>query len=66
MGVLSCNRKGCENIMCDRYSKKFGYLCDECFSEGNLSGKPIVDFMQSEKPRYETHDFEKEFPCKRW
>jgi len=52
--------------MCDRYSKKFGYLCDECFSEGNLSGKPIVDFMQSEKPRYETHDFEKEFPCKRW
>lgn len=33
MSVLSCNRNGCENVMCDRYSYTFGYLCDECFEE---------------------------------
>lgn len=33
MGVLSCDRHGCENIMYDRYSPKYGYLCNECFDE---------------------------------
>jgi hypothetical protein len=31
MGVLACDRNGCENIMCDRYSHEFGYICEECF-----------------------------------
>ena len=33
MGVMACNRNGCKNVMCDRYSEEHGYLCDECFDE---------------------------------
>lgn len=33
MGVLSCDRLGCQNIMCNRLSHKYGYICDECFEE---------------------------------
>lgn len=33
MGVLECSRYGCNHIMCDRYSSKYGYICDECFEE---------------------------------
>jgi hypothetical protein len=33
MGVLACDRDGCTNIMCDRYSHNFGYICGDCFSE---------------------------------
>lgn len=33
MGVLSCDRAGCENIMCDSYSYEYGYICNECFDE---------------------------------
>ncbi len=50
MGVLACDRKGCENIMCDRYSNRVGYICEECFSE--LKRQPhtlISDFMESPK-----------------
>ena len=53
MSVLQCNRKDCENIMCDRYSHEFGYICDECFQEllkikppGSLS---VYEFMNSQK-----------------
>jgi len=33
MGVLSCDKNYCGNIMCDRYSEEFGYLCYECFND---------------------------------
>jgi len=33
MGIMSCSKNGCENIMCDRYSEEMGYICYECFSE---------------------------------
>jgi len=33
MGVLPCDRLDCENVMCDRLSRKYGYICDECFDE---------------------------------
>jgi len=51
MGVLKCDRKGCENIMCDRYSHKYGYLCDECFEEliAVNARVSINDFMNTEK-----------------
>lgn len=51
MSVLSCDRNSCENIMCDRYSHKHGYICHECFSELVDLG-PSVDistFMESIK-----------------
>lgn len=33
MSIPRCERNGCENIMCDRYSPRYGYICRECFEE---------------------------------
>jgi hypothetical protein len=33
MGVMSCSRKDCENIMCDTYVENIGYICYECKNE---------------------------------
>jgi len=33
MGVMACDRTGCDNVMCDRYSNRLGYICCECFDE---------------------------------
>lgn len=33
MSVLACNREGCNEIMCDRISHEFGYICNDCFEE---------------------------------
>lgn len=33
MSVLSCDRKGCDRIMCDTYIPEIGYICNECKSE---------------------------------
>lgn len=49
MSVLACSRKGCENIMCDRYSTQYGYICDECFEELVNSKFNIAYFMQTPK-----------------
>lgn len=57
MGVMTCRRNGCDNIMCDRYSSEYGYICHECFDELVRSGPTtnIHDFMGSNKNhnRYE-------------
>ena len=50
MGVLACDRKGCDNVMCDYVSSEHGYICWECLSE--LKAKGMCDigvFMGSEK-----------------
>jgi hypothetical protein len=49
MSVLRCTRNGCENIMCDRYSYNYGYICNECFEELKLSKMSIDHFMLSVK-----------------
>ena len=33
MGVLACDRRGCDNIMCDTYIPTVGYICNECKEE---------------------------------
>lgn len=34
MSVLACNRRGCENIMCDRLIlERTQYICDGCWAE---------------------------------
>lgn len=33
MGVMACDRSGCENVLCDRYNEDFGYICEDCYSE---------------------------------
>ena len=46
MGVLTCNRKGCENIMCDHLSQKYGYICNECLNElKNGNERNVAHFM---------------------
>jgi hypothetical protein len=50
MGVLPCDRAGCETIMCDRLSDDYGYICDPCFAELELSGTlDILEFMETPK-----------------
>jgi hypothetical protein len=45
MGVLTCDRRDCENIMCRRYSHKYGYICEECFEELVITDEKISVFM---------------------
>lgn len=33
MSVLTCDRLGCYNVMCDRLSHEYGYICNDCFDE---------------------------------
>lgn len=51
MGTKACDRNGCENILCDRYSDLYGYICDECFDELVAEGGkyPIEEFMYLDK-----------------
>ena len=43
MGVMNCYRKGCDNIMCDRHSDEYGYICYECNKELNVLLKDNLD-----------------------
>ncbi len=49
MGVMACDRRECENIMCDMYSPKFGYICAECYEELTSRVQSIEEFMESPK-----------------
>lgn len=33
MGVMSCARESCDNIMCDTYVNDVGYVCNDCQKE---------------------------------
>lgn len=33
MGVMSCSRRCCNNIMCDTYIQSIGYVCNDCQKE---------------------------------
>ena len=61
MSVLACDRKGCQNIMCDRLSDDYGYICNECFEELLESG-PNTDvhyFMElGKKSKEEESDID--------
>lgn len=50
MGVMACDRRGCDSIMCDIYSDTYGYICDPCLS-GLLTsnGTNIKHFMEDDK-----------------
>jgi len=66
MSVMSCNRSGCNNIMCDTYVKDIGYICYECQREfkeylsiydknptsENKIKKELKKFMSTEKDSY--------------
>ena len=61
MSVLQCHRNSCDEIICDRYSEEFGYICNECMNElielgsatdvrtfmDSPKGKPVIVNTQS-------------------
>jgi hypothetical protein len=54
MGVMSCCRAGCNNIMCDTYSSVHGYICNECLIELkqftlDCVNIDLYEFMATEK-----------------
>lgn len=64
MGVLKCDRKGCDNVMCNRLSSQHGYICDSCFEElverlvWQGSTVNIGEFMDTEKDGLSLEDEE--------
>lgn len=65
MSVLACNRNGCDNIMCDRYSDKYGYICWECYIELvglNISPKEFMNLPKDWKEEEPKYDYDKIFP----
>ena len=57
MGVMQCSRNSCENILCDRYSSEFGYICDKCYEQLDMSkpqsAEDITAFMAKKKTSVE-------------
>jgi hypothetical protein len=70
MSVLACDRRGCDNVMCDRYSHTYGYICNECFEELVALGAnvDIEVFMKTPPIRnfheYTRKKYEGEFPLR--
>jgi len=68
MGLMSCSRPECENIMCDVYVDDVGYMCYECEKEfktylekNDINPKTkqeikgaLMVFMQSDKDTHLT------------
>lgn len=67
MGVMSCSKNGCHNIMCDCYIPSVGYICWDCVndfksSNGNFDSEDdLVEklrvFMDERKPSMKREDF---------
>ncbi len=49
MGIMACQRQDRDSIMCSKYSKKYGYICDVCFAELSRSNLSIDDFLKTSK-----------------
>lgn len=64
MSVQQCDRKGCENICCTRYSERFGCICFECFEQlAAIGSLDVAGFMASDKEvRIDRDVFETLFP----
>jgi hypothetical protein len=58
MGLLTCNRVDCENIMCVRYSDEYGYICDYCFGE--------LDDARRQDPSLSIGEFMRTPPKRNW
>ncbi len=68
MGVMSCHRKHCSEIMCDTYIDGIGYICHDCkveFKTHYLLGfvklttknqffQALVGFMETTKQQPDT------------
>jgi hypothetical protein len=50
MGVLNCDRRGCESILCDNISPSYGYLCSRCKQELIDGGRQDIDSFMGIPP----------------
>jgi hypothetical protein len=50
MGVLNCDRRGCERIMCANISHTYGYLCSSCKDELIAGGRQDIDSFMGSSP----------------
>ena len=51
MGVMTCNKRGCDNILSDTYVQSVGYVCSECKEQFKM-------WLQGQTPLYlESHSF---------
>lgn len=69
MSLLECARGDCPNIMCDRYSHQYGYICESCFESLTLlqRGVSIEEFMESDPQGGQSDCYEemdREFPLR--
>ena len=50
LGVMKCNRKGCEFVMCNAYIDEIGYICNSCINEfkEHLKSKNIIYLTKKE------------------
>ena len=60
MGVMQCCRIGCNNVCCDLYSDKYGYICSICYSELINKGHNtnIEEFMNTQKDTDLSEDYQ--------
>lgn len=72
LGTKVCQREGCNNRNCRRYSEKYGYLCYDCFEELVMTwgeDANVSEFLKYEKPDIDVEAakarFEVEFPKER-
>lgn len=51
MGVMACDRNGCDHVLCEHYSSTYGYICWECLDElkSKVPDVTINEFMASPK-----------------
>ena len=58
MGLMYCNRHGCNNILCNLYSDIYGYICGECFAEMKESGLSVAEFMDTNRYPNKRRDYD--------
>ena len=46
MDIIKCNVHGCDHILCNRHSDKYGYICDECFEKlvEYVNKQPVIKY----------------------
>ncbi len=64
MGVMQCSRAGCNVVLCERYHRDYGYICDDDFEDLVRSGTSDIEaFMTTPAPQHPGREFyQKIFP----
>lgn len=59
MGVMQCNRNGCNTVLCNLLSDTHGYICTNCYNElMDGAERNVKTFMNSLKDDYKFNDYD--------